>query len=277
MRVVVTGGSSGVGAALVERLAKANHQVLNPDVVAPAETIDGVSYVRCDLSEESSIDEVSDQLGGEFDALVNVAGIARADNPARVVAVNFLGLRHLSNIVFKRLADRGCIINVSSEAGRNWLAHYDRLVPLLETSGMSEGIAWCDQNQNLIRRNSYGFSKRLVTAFTLREAQNFVGKGKQILCVSPGNTDTPLYPQFKALMSEEHSRWMISQVGRMSTADEIAEVIDMLVNTRCARLNGVDIPVDGGYTAGLESGWIDFNESPVGRMIAQAKRKEQRG
>ena len=42
-------------------------------------------------------------------------------------------------------------------------------------------------------------------------------------------------------------------------------------------LNGVDIPVDGGYTAGIESGWIDFNSSPLMQQVNAAKTQRNSG
>ena len=71
-------------------------------------------------------------------------------------------------------------------------------------------------------------------------------------------------------MGKAHSDWTKAQTGRAAQAGDIAEVVDLLLTGTCGWLNGVDVPVDGGYTAGLESGWIDFAESPA--MQARAKR-----
>lgn len=268
MRIVVTGGASGVGAALVERLRQAQHEIHVLDVAVPTDT-DGIEFVSCDLSDQNAIDAAIEQLPTPIDALANVAGIARADSGTTVLAVNFFGLRHLTDRLFDRLSEQAAVVNVSSVAGRDWAPRYDKLKPVLETPSMAEGLSWCAEHQDWVDRDPYSLSKRLVTAYTLREAQRFMREDRTINCVSPGNIDTPLYPQFEALMGEEHSRWMIAQAGRTSTPGEIAEVIDMLLTSRCARLNGVDIPVDGGYTAGLESGWIDFAASPIGLAMAK--------
>ena len=64
-------------------------------------------------------------------------------------------------------------------------------------------------------------------------------------------------------MGEAQSDWMKAQAGRAASAADIAEVIDLLLTGECDWLNGVDIPVDGGYTAGIESGWIDFSQTPL--------------
>ena len=83
------------------------------------------------------------------------------------------------------------------------------------------------------------------------------------LLVSPGPIETPLYPQFESLMGKAQSDWTKAQTGRAASAGEIAEVVDLLLTADCGWLNGVDIPVDGGFTAGMESGWVDLAQAPV--------------
>ncbi|MXY05992.1 MAG: SDR family NAD(P)-dependent oxidoreductase, partial [Gammaproteobacteria bacterium] len=94
MKIIVTGGASGVGAALVERLAE--HEVWILDVKSPDRLVDAHRFVPLDLSDEQAINRVVADLPDSLDGLANVAGIARAPEPQTVVAVNFLGLRHLT-------------------------------------------------------------------------------------------------------------------------------------------------------------------------------------
>ncbi|MCX7273411.1 MAG: SDR family oxidoreductase [Burkholderiales bacterium] len=269
---VVTGGSSGVGAALVQRLTQAGHQVLNLDVTEPATPQPGQTWMRCDLGDEASIAAAVAAAPASLDGLANVAGMARAGDPVRVVAVNFLGLREITRALTPRLAPGSGIVNVSSIAGRDWRARLDRLMPLLDTASMAQGLAWCQAQADTFARDPYSFSKRCVTAFSLREAREHVHRTTRILCVSPGGIDTPLSPQFEALMGSEQTAWSRGQIGRPAVPDEIAQVIETLLCQPCGWLNGVDIPVDRGYCAGLESGWIDFSQSPVMQAARERKR-----
>ena len=269
---VVTGGSSGVGAALAQRLSRAGHQVLNLDVSEPATPLPGQTWMRCDLGDAASIAAAVAAAPASLDGLANVAGMARAGDPVRVVAVNFLGLREITRALTPRLTQGSGIVNVSSIAGRDWRARLDRIMPLLDTASMAQGLAWCQAQADTFARDPYSFSKRCVTAFSLREAREHVHRTTRILCVSPGGIDTPLSPQFEALMGSEQTAWSRGQIGRPAVPDEIAQVIETLLCQPCGWLNGVDIPVDRGYCAGLESGWIDFSQSPV----MQAARARQR-
>lgn len=270
--VVVTGGSSGVGAALVRRLAAAGHQVFNLDLAEPAAPLAGQTFVRCDLGDAQAIASAVAALPGSLHGLANVAGMARSADPVRVLAVNFLGLREITRALTPRLAEGSGIVNVSSIAGRDWRARLDRILPLLDTASMANGLAWCRAQTDAFARDPYSFSKRCVTAFSLREAREHVHRSTRILCVSPGGIDTPLSPQFEALMGSEQTAWSRAQVGRPAVPDEIAQVIEMLLCQPCGWLNGVDIPVDRGYCAGLESGWIDFSQSPVMQAMRERKR-----
>ncbi|MEM9621215.1 MAG: SDR family oxidoreductase [Pseudomonadota bacterium] len=261
MKIIVTGGASGLGEALVKRLT--GHEVWILDRNAPAQLAAQHHYVTADLSDVASIDQAISALPTTIDALANVAGIAAAPNPETVLAVNFLGLRHLSAELAPRLSSDGRIVNVSSIAGRDWHRRYDRLQPLLTTTSFGEGLAWCEAQRDMLARDPYTFSKRMVTAHTLLAAQDAIKHGYRVNCVSPGPIETPLYPKFESLMGKAQSDWTSAQTGRIASADDIAEVIDLLLTGANNWLNGVDIPVDGGYSAGLDSGWIDFAQSPI--------------
>ena len=110
---LVTGGASGIGAAIAARLRAAGAQVaaldLNPDAVA-----EGLLAVRCDVSDDASVrsavDEVVARLGG-LDVIINNAGIGAAGTVAdnsdeewhRVLDVNVLGLVRVTRTALPHL------------------------------------------------------------------------------------------------------------------------------------------------------------------------------
>ncbi len=261
MKIAVTGGASGLGAALVERLEDEELWILDRN--APDRLADTHRFVATDLADPGAIEGAVESLPEELDGLANVAGIAAAKDPETVLAVNFLALRTLSERLIPRLPKGGRIVNVSSIAGRDWQGKLERLTPLLETGSFEEGMAWCQAHRELLARDPYTFSKRAVTAHTLRAAAGGIRDGYTVNCVSPGPIETPLYPAFESLMGKAQSDWTKAQTGRAASPEDIAEVVDLLLRGSCGWLNGVDIPVDGGYSAGLASGWIDFAASPL--------------
>ena len=117
-QVVVTGGSSGVGAALVSLLGDLGATVTVVDRNDPPADLSGVSgFIKGDLAEKAGVDAIIEQCPATVDVLVNNAGVA-ATLPNRVViAVNYLSLRRLSEQLLDRIPKGGAIVNTASMAG----------------------------------------------------------------------------------------------------------------------------------------------------------------
>jgi NAD(P)-dependent dehydrogenase (short-subunit alcohol dehydrogenase family) len=258
--VVLTGGATGIGAATVARLHAAQCQVHVLDVAAPADR--AAHFIQCDLSDPRAIDAAVMQLPTPIDALINVAGIAGPDPATKVLAVNFLGLRHLTESLVNRITDGGAIVNVASSAGRDWAKRADLVGGLLDTKDFSAGLAWLAANNDAWRDNPYKFSKQCAAAYTYRAARLGLARGVRVNCVNPGATETQLTPAFRTLVGPAMYDWGVAQVGRAGTPADIAEVIEYLAIGPCRWLNGVEIVVDGGYIAGVIGGWVNLDESP---------------
>jgi NAD(P)-dependent dehydrogenase (short-subunit alcohol dehydrogenase family) len=124
--VLVTGGSSGLGAAVVDAVTKAGGRPYVLDLVPPA---DGVPYLRCDLADTRAAEEATRRLAeqaGGFDAVVTAAGIdvpgRLADvSPAdweRVIAVNLLATAAVIRAALPSLiASGGTVVTVASTLG----------------------------------------------------------------------------------------------------------------------------------------------------------------
>ena len=137
--VVLTGGASGVGAAVLHQLAEAGCAVHVLDISEP-DLAAVTNWVPCDLGSRDAIERGIDALPKHVDALVNVAGVAGPEPAAWVLRVNFLGLRHLTERLFGRIGEGGSVVSVSSVAGREWRRRREVVEELLATSSFEAGL-----------------------------------------------------------------------------------------------------------------------------------------
>lgn len=130
---VVTGASSGIGAATARALAAAGHIVFcaarrTDRLAALAEQIDGVA-IRCDVTDAGSVAELAERVGPRLDVLVNNAGAALGLDPVATADpqqwgamydVNVLGTLHVTQALLPALvaSGDGVLVNVGSIAGR---------------------------------------------------------------------------------------------------------------------------------------------------------------
>lgn len=258
MRVLLTGASTGIGQATVARMSEAGHEVVTLDIKdAPAGS---ARHVQCDLSEPASVDTALAELSGPFDALCNIAGVAGSMGAELVLRVNVYGLRHLTDglLAAGGIARGGSIVSVASLAGRLWERHLDRIAALDEAADFAAGI----EVAKAYERGgpvAYVLSKEWVVAYTQRLAGRLLSEGIRVNCVSPGPVDTPLFPYFEQDAGPELMAWMNRQIGRPATPQDQAQVIAWLAVGDSGWVNGVDVPVDGGLSAGLRTGWANLN------------------
>lgn len=263
--VVLTGGASGIGGAVLERLVAAGHEVHVLDVRSPQ--TEPASFQACDLSNPGdvslAIETLQQRRPKAIDALVNVAGVATMANETHTVAINFLALRMLTEALLVDMQAGGSVVNVASTAGWKWRDFIADITPLLNTPNYASGQRWLVENPDVWRDAPYHFSKRCAAAYTYRAAQLALPRGVRVNCVNPGVTETRLSPEFRGLVGEALYDWGVDQIGRPGTPEDIAEVIDYLATGDCRWLNGQEIVVDGGYIAGLIGGWIDPSKAPA--------------
>ena len=263
--VALTGGATGIGAAAVARLVAADCRVYVLDVARP--TASHTAFIQCDLGRPDAIDAACAKLPDRIDALVNVAGIAGPDPAVGVMAVNFLGLRHLTESLVPRIAKDGSVVNVASTAGWDWQKRAEVVKDLLDTPDFATGLDWLDAHMSEWTGNPYKFSKQCAAAYTYRAAGLALPYGVRVNCVNPGAVETQLTPAFRELLGPAMYDWGVAQIGRPGTPADIAEVIEFLAIGECRWLNGVEIVVDGGYIAGIVGGWINTKNSPGVRKL----------
>ena len=236
--VLVTGGVSGIGAAIADVFADAGARVVVVDLDADASARRAAEIGRdavglaADVSDPVSAGAAADQAvaaAGRVDVLVNSAGIA-ALAPAeelsveawnRTLAVNLSGTFFMSQAVGRHMleAGRGKIINLASQAA---------------SVGLLEHAAYCA-------------SKAGVVGMTRVLAAEWAGRGVTANCISPTVVLTDLGRKAWSGAKGEAARREIP-VGRFALPREIAGAALFLASGASDMVNGADLVVDGGYT-----------------------------
>jgi NAD(P)-dependent dehydrogenase (short-subunit alcohol dehydrogenase family) len=230
----VTGGASGIGAAIARRLAAdgARVAVLDRDVSDPPE---GTLAVQADVTDDASVRAAIDRVlqeWGRLDVLVNNAGIGAqgtvADNPDeewhRVLDVNLLGIVRATRAALPALrrSPSAAIVNTGSIAA---------------TAGLPQ-------------RAAYSASKGAVHALTRAMAADHLAEGIRVCAVAPGTADTPwvgrLLERADDPAAERAALEARQPHGRLVSADEVAGAVAYLASPRSTSTTGIVLAVDGG-------------------------------
>ncbi|QFG69484.1 SDR family NAD(P)-dependent oxidoreductase [Ornithinimicrobium pratense] len=234
LRAIVTGGSSGIGAAIVRRLRADGARVAVFDV-QPVE--DSPHSYRVDVADDASVvaavAEVGDSFGG-IDILVNNAGIGAqgtvADNCDeewhRVFDINVVGTVRVSRaaLPWLRKSSAAAIVNTCSIASRAGLPN----------------------------RALYGATKGALYSLTLQMAADHVREGIRVNGVSPGTAATPWVQRLLDTADDPAAERTALDArqphGRLVEADEVADAVAYLASPRAASTVGTVIEVDGGMS-----------------------------
>lgn len=250
-RVVVVGGSSGIGEGTAELLARQGAEVTVVDLKPGPE---GMAYVPVDLADPASIDEALAALDGEWDGVAHVAGIPGNAPAEKVIAVNFLGMRRFVTGIAPRIKRGGGLGIVASTAGSAWSLRLAQLEGLLAAPGFAEGLAWYAENAEE-GYPSYSVSKEATVAFAKQfSAYAWREYGVRVNTVSPGPVQTPILADFEVAMGKDVLDTVASMVGRHGTPADIAPVIGFLLSRDAGWVIGQDVQVDGGFVAGMSAG-----------------------
>jgi len=236
---VVTGGSRGIGRAIVEGLAGhgAAVGITYREHERPARELEAVIISRggrawagyCNVADENAVDAFFEQAVGSLgpiDVLVNNAGIVRDANvillsKARwneLLDVNLTGAFHCVRAVARGMLIRrwGRIINVSSPSAR---------VPLPGQSG-------------------YAAAKAGLEGFTRALSRDLAPKGVLVNAVAPGLIETDMLESIPRVARQAHLNAV--PVGRVGTPAEVASVVTFLASESAGYITGQVIGVDGG-------------------------------
>jgi NAD(P)-dependent dehydrogenase (short-subunit alcohol dehydrogenase family) len=255
-RYVVTGAASGIGHAVAEKLLAASADVISLDRNTPSAAV--TRHIELDLANPRSIDAALEQLDGDFDGLMNIAGIPGTAPADLVLAVNSLAVRHLTESFFERLRPGGTVTIVSSTAGFGWPQRLETIRDLLATDTYEEGAAWFKANPQ--QGNAYNFSKEVTTVYTMSMGLALAQMGFRINAVLPGPVETAILVDFEESMGKDALDGVKELLGRHASPDDVADAIVFLASDAARWINGHALVVDGGITGAVMSGVVPAPE-----------------
>ncbi|NJC20932.1 NAD(P)-dependent dehydrogenase (short-subunit alcohol dehydrogenase family) [Arthrobacter pigmenti] len=231
---IVTGGASGIGAAIAEKLQAAGASVVAFDL-RPEAAPEGVEGVRCDVSDDASVRAAVEHVAstyGRLDIVVNNAGIGAQgtvetnddDEWHRVWDINVVGLVRVSRAALPHLrqSPSAAIVNTSSIAA---------------TAGLPQ-------------RALYTATKGAVLSLTRAMAADHLREGIRVNAVNPGTADTPwigrLLDSAPDPAAERAALEARQPHGRLVSADEVAGAVVYLASPSSGSTTGTAIAVDGG-------------------------------
>jgi NAD(P)-dependent dehydrogenase (short-subunit alcohol dehydrogenase family) len=255
-RYVVTGAASGIGHAVAEKLLAAGAVVYSLDRNTPAAAVH--HHIRVDLADVASIDKAIAELDGEFDGLLNIAGLPGTAPAQTVLAVNALAARHLTESLLGQLAPGGSVVIVSSTAGFRWPERLEAIKELLATDTFEEGARWFREHPQ--DGNAYNFSKEVTTVYTMTMGLALHELGLRINAVLPGPVDTPILSDFEASMGKDVLDGLRELLGRHAAAVDVADAVLFLASDDARWVNGHALTVDGGVSGAVFTGLVPAPE-----------------
>lgn len=250
---VITGGTTGIGAATRLKLAEAGHEVFNIDYK-------GGDY-QADLStregRQGAVKAVFARYPDGIDALICNAGVGPTAPAKTIFALNFFagveiaqGLRPL----LKKKA--GCCVMTSSNSITNQTVRPDWVDMLSNVMEEDRAMEVAEDIPAQLRPSAYSSSKHALARWVRRVSASWATDGLRINAVAPGNTSTPMTQGMTPVQKEAALLIPIPTRYRCKEfldAEEIANGIVFLSSPLASGINGVILFVDGGIDALLRS------------------------
>ena len=243
--VAVTGVASGIGAELARILKGKGHRVIGFDIVPTQKNVD--QFIELDLSREESIKNAVSQVNEPIDGMCNNAGLPPRDGlAAKVLQVNFIGLRSFTNAMASKLNPDASIVNLASRAGHGWRDNLEQAKRLAAVTSTEDAAAFVI-NENMDATRAYNLSKEAVILWTMASTERLINAKLRMNSLSPGGIATGILDDFKRAFGDKVAKNM-DRTGRAGHPEEVAEIAAFLLSSESHWIKGADISIDGGMS-----------------------------
>ncbi|MGC8558746.1 MAG: SDR family NAD(P)-dependent oxidoreductase [Nitrososphaeria archaeon] len=227
MKVVITGGSSGIGMSAAKLFLSRGHTVIVIDIKRPDYEVE---FIKADVSIADQVIRAAKtikQRHGKIDGLYHNAGILGQvcdtlhcydSDFMRIINVNLLGTYYVDKYIGSLVSPGGAIVNQSSVLG------------IMPVKG----------------KGAYNASKAAIIALTRTLALELSSINIRAVTICPGIVDTPMVRSDATMVGAEK----FVPLGRIAAPEEIAELAYFIITTD-KYMNGSCIVIDGGETAGF--------------------------
>lgn len=262
--VMILTGAGQIGMAIARRMGYGMKIVIgdkkkeNAEVIAKIMNEAGFDSVsmEMDLSSRASILELIAEAKkyGNIKMLVNAAGVSPSQAPIEaILKVDLYGTAMLLEEVGKVIAEGGVGVTISSQSGHRMPALTQEEDELLAMTPTEELLSLDILQPENIRDtlHAYQMAKRCNVKRVMAEAVKWGQRGARINSISPGIIVTPLaLDEFNGPRGDFYKNMFAKcPAGRPGTADEVANVAELLMSNKGAFITGADFLMDGGATA----------------------------
>lgn len=262
--VLILTGAGQIGMAIARRMGHGKKIVIGDKKQENAEAITKIMNeagfdavcVQMDLSSRESIKALiaKAQTYGDIKMLVNAAGVSPSQAPIEaILKVDLYGTAVLLEEVGKVIAEGGVGVTISSQSGHRMPALTPKEDEQLATTPTEELLSLDILQPSNIRDtlHAYQLAKRCNVKRVMAEAVKWGQRGARVNSISPGIIVTPLaLDEFNGPRGDFYKNMFAKcPAGRPGTADEVANVAELLMSDKGAFITGSDFLADGGATA----------------------------
>ena len=263
-QVMILTGAGQIGMAIARRMGYGKKLIVGDKKAENAQNIAEIMNkagfdvlpMEMDLSSRTSIQEMirEGQKYGDIAMLVNAAGVSPSQAPIEsILKVDLYGTAVLLEEVGKVIAPGGVGITISSQSGHRMPQLTLQEDELLACTPAEELLSLDILQPENIKDtlHAYQMAKRCNEKRVMAESVKWGKRGARINSISPGIIVTPLaLDEFNGPRGEFYKNMFAKcPAGRPGTADEVANVAELLMSEKGAFIKGADFLIDGGATA----------------------------